>query len=136
MFDDATQATLPPFVEVELVYETGRPGMQPSRWRAFEIWTRNRIYSCDWTMTCIEVIDRKSGAADPRHSMIGCRLSGGQVRTEEAIEVTYPLPATGLRSGVRARGSQGFHHHLHGDPGRAPTPRAHRPASADQAHLG
>jgi len=107
-FDDATQATLPPFVEVELVYETGRPGMQPSRWRAFEIWTRNRVYSCDWTMTCIEVIDRKTGNQDPDNSLIGCRLSGGQVRNEEAIEVTYPCPRPGCEAVFEHAARKGF----------------------------
>ena len=52
--DEHTQATLPPVVEVELVYETDHAGMKPSPWRALEIWTRNRIYSVDWTMRCIE----------------------------------------------------------------------------------
>ena len=97
-FEDSTQSTLSPFVEVELVYETGKPGMEPSQWRAFQIWTRNRIYSCDWTMTCIEVVDRKSGKQDQEHTLLGCRLSGGQVRQNDAIEVTYPCPRPGCEA--------------------------------------
>lgn len=102
--DEHTQITLPPFVECELVYETGFPGMKTGRWRSFEVWTRNRIYSCDWTMTCIEVIERASGENVPNHSLLGARLSGGQTRTETGIEVTYPAPRPGSEA-VFDRGS-------------------------------
>ncbi|MEM9072483.1 MAG: hypothetical protein AAGE52_28510 [Myxococcota bacterium] len=97
-FNDPTQASLPPFVEVELVYETGHTGMAGGPWRAFEVWTQNRIYSCDWTMTCIEVADRESGTPDPDHSLLGARLSGGQVRRDDAIEVIYPCPRPGCEA--------------------------------------
>ncbi|HJK93097.1 MAG TPA: hypothetical protein RMH85_03740 [Polyangiaceae bacterium LLY-WYZ-15_(1-7)] len=95
---DATQATLPPFVEVELVYETGHPGMDTTPWRAFEIWTRNRIYSCDWRMRCIEVLARASGEPDPKHPLLGARLAGGQVQQDDAIEVTSPCPRPGCEA--------------------------------------
>ena len=39
-FGEDTAASLPPFVEVELVYQTGRAGMVSSnRWLALEVWT-------------------------------------------------------------------------------------------------
>lgn len=106
--DDPTQATLPPFVEVELVYETGKPGMQTLPWRAFEVWTRNTIYSCDWTMVCIEVIDRKTHQPDPNSKLLGCRLSGGQVQHDDSIEVTYPCPRPGCEAVFEHRDRKGF----------------------------
>ena len=107
-FDDKTQATLPPFVEVELVYETGRPGMANEGWRAFEVWTMNRVYSCDWTMTCIEVVDRKTGAKVTDHSLLGCRLSGGQTQNKDAIEVCYPCPRPGCEAVFERPGRKGY----------------------------
>ena len=107
-FDDATVTTLPPFVEVELVYETGRPGMDMSPWRSFEVWTRNRIYSTDWSMVCIEVRDRKTGKVDPTHTFLGAKLSGGQTREDHAIEVTYPCPRPGCEAVFEHPKRRGF----------------------------
>lgn len=107
-FDDKTQATFPPFVEVELVYETGRPGMANEGWRSFEVWTMNRVYSCDWTMTCIEVVDRKTGAKVLDHSLLGCRLSGGQTQNQDAIEVCYPCPRPGCEAVFERPGRKGY----------------------------
>ena len=93
--DDVTQATLPPFVEVELVYQTGHAGMDTSPWRALEVWTRNRIYGCDWNLRCIEVLDRESGDPELDSSLLGSRLTGGQLHTDGGIEVTHPWPRPG-----------------------------------------
>ena len=65
--DDKTALSQPPFVEVELAYERGQHGMPTDSWRAVEVWTRNRIYVCDWKMRCIEVVDRQSGKPDKTH---------------------------------------------------------------------
>ncbi len=89
---DKTEISPPPFVEVELVYERGQAGMSTEQWKAVEVWTRNRIYVVDWTMTCIEVIDRKTSKPDPTHALLGAVLAGGQVQTEEGMEMTFPLP--------------------------------------------
>jgi hypothetical protein len=91
-FADATELSAPPFVEVELSYERGQTGMPQERWRAVEVWTRNRIYVCDWNMLCIEVVDRRTGKADPGHALLGSVLAGGQRQSDEGMEMTYPLP--------------------------------------------
>ncbi|MBX3251194.1 MAG: hypothetical protein KF901_28715 [Myxococcales bacterium] len=96
--DDATASTLPPFVEVEMVYETGRQGMEVSPWRALEVWTRNRIYGCDWSMRCIEVIDRETGRPDTESTLLGARLAGGQLQQDDAFEVTHPWPRPGCEA--------------------------------------
>ncbi len=106
--DEHTQATLPPFVEVELVYETGHAGMKPSPWRALEIWTRNRIYSVDWTMRCIEVLDLKTNSPDPTHSLLGAKLAGGQVQHEDSIEVTFPCPRPGCEAVFEVKDRKGY----------------------------
>ena len=94
-FDDDTSATLPPFVEVELVYQTGRPGLVSSqRWRALEIWTRNRIYRCDWSGKCVQVVDQKTDKA-VAHELLGAKLAGGQAMHEDALEICYPIPRPG-----------------------------------------
>jgi hypothetical protein len=106
--DDATQASLPPFVEVELVYQTGHAGMDTTPWRALEIWTRNRIYGCDWGLRCIEVLDRESGAPDLDNTLLGSRLAGGQLHTEEGIEVTHPWPRPGSEAVFEHSGRKGY----------------------------
>ncbi|MAQ14024.1 MAG: hypothetical protein CMN30_04415 [Sandaracinus sp.] len=93
--DEKTAATLPPFVEVEMVYQTGNAGMvNAARWQTFEVWTRNRIYCCDWTMKCVQVIDRLSDKAVD-HELLGARLAGGQSQHDDALEITYPVPRPG-----------------------------------------
>ena len=67
-------------------------------YRALEIWTQNRIYLVDSTMTCVEVRDRHTGIADPRHSVIGARLVGGQRRYGKTIHVARPFPVPGTEA--------------------------------------
>lgn len=95
---EATITTLPPFVEVELVYERAQLGMRHETWRALEIWTRNRIYVCDWGMTCIDVIDRRTNEPDPNHPLLGAHLAGGQKSTDDHMEMTYPCPRPGTEA--------------------------------------
>ncbi|MEM1415841.1 MAG: hypothetical protein AAGH15_13115 [Myxococcota bacterium] len=108
MFDEPTQTTLPPFVEVELVYETGTAGMGDAPWGAFVVWTQNRVYHCDQTMRCIEVIHRESERPDREHPLIGARLSGGQVKQDDAIEITYPCPRPGCEAVFERPGVKGY----------------------------
>ncbi len=105
---DATEATFAPFVEIDLAYETGAAGMDPGGWRAFEIWTRNRIYGCDWTMHCTRVTERSSGSEVADHPLLGARLSGGQVKREGALEITHPLPRPGCEAVFERTGTKGF----------------------------
>lgn len=97
-YDDQTIVQLPPFVEVELVYERAHVGMPQGAWRALEIWTRNRIYVCDWGMTCIDVVDRKSGRSHREHPLLGAHLAGGQKSEADHMEMTYPCPRPGTEA--------------------------------------
>jgi hypothetical protein len=89
---DLTALSAPPFVEVELSYLRGHAGMPTEEWKAVEVWTRNRIYVTDWSMKCIEVIDRETGKPDLGHALLGSVLAGGQKSTDDGMEMTYPLP--------------------------------------------
>ena len=94
-FADETASSLPPFVEVEIVYQTGRAGMVSStRWHTFEVWTRNRVYSCDLNMVCVRVVDRKTDKAVD-HDLLGAKLAGGQAHHDDALEISYPVPRPG-----------------------------------------
>lgn len=95
---EATVTTLPPFVEVELVYERAHVGMRHETWRALEIWTKNRIYVCDWGMTCLDVVDRRSGESDEHHPLLGTHLAGGQKSHADHMEMTYPCPRPGTEA--------------------------------------
>ncbi len=102
--DEATAVSLPPFVEVELVYERGHLGMNTGPWHAFEVWTRNRIYVTDWSMRCIQVVDRKTSRLDENHSLVGAYLAGGQRQTDDYTEMTYPCPRPGTEAVFEYRG--------------------------------
>lgn len=67
-------------------------------YRALEIWTQNRVYVIDSTLTCSEVISRKTGKADPKHSMIGARLGGGQRQYGKTVHVARPFPVPGTEA--------------------------------------
>jgi hypothetical protein len=61
-----------------------------------DIYTKNRIYRINSTMSCIEVIDRKTGARAKDHPMLGARMGGGQRRSDHRVEVADPIPVPGL----------------------------------------
>lgn len=69
-----------------------------SRYRALEVWTRNRIYMIDANMTCIEVCDRKTGIADAAHQVLGARLTGGQRRYGKTMHISRPFPVPGTEA--------------------------------------
>lgn len=92
---DPTVATFPPFVEVEVVYETDHGGLSRAGWHAFEVWTRNSIYAMDWQFRCVAVVDRDSGERVAHHTFEGATLTGSQQRLERSTEVSYPLPRPG-----------------------------------------
>lgn len=62
---------------------------------AYEIWTKNRVYALDARLKCIDVIDLTTGQTDHRHPFLGGQLVGGQRRSGEATELTFPLPLPG-----------------------------------------
>jgi hypothetical protein len=67
----------------------------PRPYRALEIWTRNRLYVVDSTLTCVEVVDRESGERDLEHKTLGARLAGGQREYEKTLHISRPFPVPG-----------------------------------------
>lgn len=61
--------------------------------RAYEIWTKNRVYILDGSLRCIEVVDLATGVSNPHHPFIGARCAGG--RDHAQAELSFPLPAPG-----------------------------------------
>lgn len=92
----------PPVAALEVVFdrEMHRAGVvsDDRPYRALEVWTQNRVYMVDSTMTCVEVRDRRTGVADTRHSVIGARLVGGQRRYGKTLHVARPFPVPGTEA--------------------------------------
>jgi hypothetical protein len=82
-----------PGIEVE--YRMAGPG--PRDRTMVEIWTKNRIYRVDPTMTCHEVVDRSTGKSDPDLRLVGSQLSGGQTRRpdDDVVDLYFPFPVPG-----------------------------------------
>ncbi|MEI8255433.1 MAG: hypothetical protein WCJ30_07130 [Deltaproteobacteria bacterium] len=95
-------------IEVEVVRERG-PMKKATRWRALEIWTKNRVYSLDAGMICIEVIDRAAGRPDVDHPLLGGRLAGGQRKEGSRMKLAHPYPVPGTEAVFKL---------AHGRPGR------------------
>jgi hypothetical protein len=87
-----------PVVEIEVVHEVGPAPRDVERRRTVEVWTQNRVYTLDATMTCIEVTDRISRDPVSDHPFLGTRLVGGQAREGEVIELSYPFPRPGTEA--------------------------------------
>jgi len=87
-----------PMVEIEVVHEHGPAPSTERPWRTLEVWTRNRVYTTDPYMICIEVKDRVSREVVPDHPFLGMRLVGGQHRRGEQIELSYPYPRPGTEA--------------------------------------
>lgn len=95
--DGSTLVAPPPFVEVEIVYEPGRPGMTGRGWCALQVWTKNRVYDVEWSMRCFRVQDRETERPVPDHPLLGAKLTGGRKQDDEGgLELTYPLPRPGV----------------------------------------
>jgi hypothetical protein len=90
---DSAEAPKRPVVEVE-TRQVSAQAVQLTR-LAYEVWTKNRVYNLDGTMCCYEVIDLASGQSQEQHPFIGARLVGGQRRTGEDSELSFPLPVPG-----------------------------------------
>ena len=95
--DEEVAAAPPPPIEVEAVNERG-PMKKGGRWRTLEIWTKNRVYSVDAAMTCIEVINRASGRPDEDHPLLGGRLAGGQRKEGQRMRLAHPFPVPGTEA--------------------------------------
>jgi hypothetical protein len=82
-------------VEVLIVREEAVRDAPRSPWRAYEIWTMNRVYGLDATFRCVEVLDRTTGKIDPESTMIGARFGGGRRQRGNAVVYSYPFPLEG-----------------------------------------
>jgi hypothetical protein len=63
-----------------------------------EVWTRNRVYTLDPMLSCVEVRDRATREVVDGHPFIGMRLVGGQHREGDSIELSYPFPRPGTEA--------------------------------------
>lgn len=108
-FDDGTSSMslddiipdAPPVSPLEVVFDrvTVEAGtVDDSPYRALEIWTQNRVYLVDSTLTCVEVVDRSTGQRDPRHAVLGTKLVGGQRRYDKTIHQSKPFPVPGTEA--------------------------------------
>ena len=84
-----------PTIDVTVVHEHGPPSIRDTPWRSMEVWTRNRVYTVDSNMICVEVINRATNKMES-HAFVGARLTGGQRRGNGKVEISnpYPLPGT------------------------------------------
>jgi hypothetical protein len=76
-------------------------------YRALEVWTRNRVYLVDSNFACVEVIDRKTGKPDPKNSVLGTRLVGGQRKYGKTIHQAQPFPVPGTEAVFEKTSSSG-----------------------------
>jgi len=87
-----------PAIDIEVARIGGPVSPFDGPWRAFEVWTRNRIYGLDGGLLCIAVYDRATGRLEPDHPFHGAHLVGGQVRVGDVTEVWQPLPVPGAEA--------------------------------------
>jgi hypothetical protein len=95
-------------VEVCLVEDAVSLTEKPRPWRAIEIWTKRRVYGLDASFTCIEVLSRETGQPEPKHTMLGARLSGGRRRSEGKQRFAFPLPVPGMEAAFSRGKKHGF----------------------------
>ncbi len=87
-----------PVVEIEVVHEHGPAPNTDRPFRTVEVWTRNRVYTLDAILCCVEVMDRATREVVPDHPFLGMRLVGGQHREGERIELSHPFPRPGTEA--------------------------------------
>ncbi len=87
-----------PMVEIEVVHQHGPAPRTERPLRTVEVWTRNRIYTVDPMMTCVEVTHRLDSIRDPQHPFLGSKLVGGQHREGDVIQLSYPYPRPGTEA--------------------------------------
>jgi hypothetical protein len=85
-------------IEVVVMRERVLPRAKRGAWRAFEVWTKNRIYGVDTSFNCMVVLDRRTGQIDPDNAVSGLRLGGGRLRAGGVTRVSYPFPLVGMEA--------------------------------------
>lgn len=92
-----TDRSSDPGIQIAVVRERAESmNINPNKWRAFEVWTKNRVYGLDQTLACIEVLDRRTGRVDAESKAIGYRLGGGRLREASGVRYAYPFPLAGM----------------------------------------
>jgi hypothetical protein len=87
---DYTSRTAP--FEVRLVVD------YQERCPVYEIRTEDSVYEFDQSLCCVAVRDMCSGEAKVRHQSLGTKLIGGWHLDNQAVDMSYPLPAVGHRA--------------------------------------
>jgi hypothetical protein len=90
-----TRGTDESAIEVVVVREDAVRDAPRQPWRAFEVWTRNRVYGLDASYRCIEVLDRTTGNLETDNSMLGARFGGGRRQNDTSVVYSYPFPLEG-----------------------------------------
>jgi hypothetical protein len=85
-------------VEVIVIRDRSSAKKRRGVWRAYEVWTRNRIYGIDATFRCHVVLDRRSGALEDQNPCTGLRLGGGRTKVAAGTRVSYPFPLVGMEA--------------------------------------
>jgi hypothetical protein len=73
-------------------------GARGVSWHYVQLWTQKRIYAVDLAMTCIAVLSRQSGKPATDQSVVGGRLTGGQLVEGDRVKMVYPLPVPGTQA--------------------------------------
>jgi hypothetical protein len=84
-----------PLIDVNVSHEHGPAPSTRRLSEAVEIVTANHIYVLDSALRCIEVRKASSTTSVTDSSFLGSRLVGGQLNTDDAIELSYPFPRPG-----------------------------------------
>jgi hypothetical protein len=85
-------------VGIETVVVPERPRARSARWRAFEVWTRNRVYGLDANLQCFVVLDRKTRSVDKNPNLKGYKLGGGRLKLGPVTKIAYPFPLVGMEA--------------------------------------
>jgi hypothetical protein len=95
-----------PDAEIEIVYveQSGFEAHDNESWTLFEIWTKNRVYHIDSSLTCRAVVTRSTGKAELAHPLRGARLTGGERRNKSAhlVDIYFPIPSPGTEAVFRS----------------------------------
>jgi len=87
-----------PLIEVNVSHEHGPAPSTRRLSEAVEIVTSNHVYVLDSALRCIEVRKASTSTQVTDSSFLGSRLVGGQLNSEEAIELSYPFPRPGANA--------------------------------------
>jgi hypothetical protein len=85
-------------IEIVVVRERTAARGQGLPWRAFEVWTKNRVYGVDTMLRCTSVLDRRTGHTETAETSASLRLGGGRLRTGGTTRVSYPYPLPGMEA--------------------------------------